>query len=224
MANVLASSVKVAVGRVADFAASIRETHQLGHPAGSLHPWSREFFEKTIDVYLDALPWSHLKSLAVAFGEAAEAMVAMGTPLPSIERDWLLVHGFLNSASEVLLEYAPEGIECDSEFELPERSPAALRFCELAQASSPQGAIELLDAAITIRFHLTAKPPCPLNAGEQAVLELLAAGEMKADVADIVGYSERTVDRRIRSLCKKLDVGCRAEAIATAVGYGWVSL
>ena len=61
-------------------------------------------------------------------------------------------------------------------------------------------------------------PPSPrLSADEVAVLRLLAEGEALVIVSRRLGMSERTVRRKVRNACTKLDCGSTIEAVVWAV-------
>jgi DNA-binding NarL/FixJ family response regulator len=56
----------------------------------------------------------------------------------------------------------------------------------------------------------------PLSELEQRVLQLLAAGSTIAEAATAVGYSRRTVERRLVEARRRLGVGSNAEALLVA--------
>jgi DNA-binding NarL/FixJ family response regulator len=58
----------------------------------------------------------------------------------------------------------------------------------------------------------------PLTEGEFDVMELVAAGEPNAAIAERLGLAEKTVRNRVSQIYLKLQVGNRAEAIAHWVG------
>ncbi len=61
-----------------------------------------------------------------------------------------------------------------------------------------------------------------LTAAERQILQLLAQGASSKAVATQTGRSPQTVDTHIRSICRKFNCSGRREAIALAVGEGWV--
>ena len=63
-----------------------------------------------------------------------------------------------------------------------------------------------------------------LTPSEREILQLLATGASTKDVASKTGRSPQTVDTHIRSICRKLNCSGRREAVAIAMGAGWVSL
>ena len=63
-----------------------------------------------------------------------------------------------------------------------------------------------------------------LTPSEREILQLLARGGSTKDVAAKTGRSPQTVDTHIRSICRKLNCSGRREAVAVAVGSGWVTV
>lgn len=63
-----------------------------------------------------------------------------------------------------------------------------------------------------------------LTPSEREILQLLAKGASTKDVAARTGRSPQTVDTHIRSICRKLRCSGRREAVAVAVGSGWVTV
>jgi DNA-binding CsgD family transcriptional regulator len=61
-----------------------------------------------------------------------------------------------------------------------------------------------------------------LTPSERDILELLAAGASTKDIAIRTKRSPHTVDTHIRAICRKLSCSGRREAVALAVGNGWV--
>jgi DNA-binding CsgD family transcriptional regulator len=61
-----------------------------------------------------------------------------------------------------------------------------------------------------------------LTPSEREILQLLAAGASTKDIAARTARSPHTVDTHIRAICRKLQCSGRREAVALAVGAGWV--
>ncbi|HKU68425.1 MAG TPA: LuxR C-terminal-related transcriptional regulator, partial [Candidatus Baltobacteraceae bacterium] len=61
-----------------------------------------------------------------------------------------------------------------------------------------------------------------LTPAEREILQLLAAGASTKEIATRTGRSPHTVDTHIRAICRKLQCSGRREAVALAVGAGWV--
>ena len=101
---------------------------------------------------------------------------------------------------EVFEELA--GIEDEA---APERMPRAAPVSEAATraASVPEGATAL-----------------PLTRRETEVLGLLAQGLNNREIAGVMWLSDRTVERHITSLYRKIGVARRSEATAFALRHG----
>jgi DNA-binding CsgD family transcriptional regulator len=61
-----------------------------------------------------------------------------------------------------------------------------------------------------------------LTPAEREILQLLAGGASTKDIATRTARSPHTVDTHIRAICRKLNCSGRREAVALAVGAGWV--
>lgn len=61
-----------------------------------------------------------------------------------------------------------------------------------------------------------------LTPAEREILQLLAVGASTKDIAARTARSPHTVDTHIRAICRKLNCSGRREAVALAVGAGWV--
>jgi DNA-binding NarL/FixJ family response regulator len=64
--------------------------------------------------------------------------------------------------------------------------------------------------------------PATLTEDELAILALLAEGRLTASVAAELHLSERSVRRRVRVICERLDVGTSIEAVVWAARRGLV--
>ncbi|MBV9439315.1 MAG: hypothetical protein JOZ24_04910 [Candidatus Eremiobacteraeota bacterium] len=63
-----------------------------------------------------------------------------------------------------------------------------------------------------------------LTPSEREILQLLAHGASTKDVAAKTHRSPQTVDTHIRSICRKLNCSGRREAVAVAIGSGWIAM
>lgn len=88
-----------------------------------------------------------------------------------------------------------------------------------------------LVAAATALFERTWELATPLNRGtagddidrrDTTILRLMAAGVADASIARQTGVSQRTVERRIRSLMERLTAETRFQAGVQAVRRGWL--
>lgn len=101
-----------------------------------------------------------------------------------------------------------------------------------ADAAELQGALERLRSAqFGGAARLIAALPSPqikgggymqLTPAERDILGLLATGASTKEIANRTGRSAHTIDTHIRAICRKLQCSGRREAVALAVGSGWV--
>ena len=64
----------------------------------------------------------------------------------------------------------------------------------------------------------------PFSPREQEVLSLAAEGLTNKEIAYRLGISERTVQFHINSIFNKTTTNSRTEAVALALGNGWISV
>jgi DNA-binding NarL/FixJ family response regulator len=62
----------------------------------------------------------------------------------------------------------------------------------------------------------------PLSPREKEVLRLLAEGKMNKEIAELLGISEKTVEKYVGQVCTKLGVTSRVQAAVRAVRDGLV--
>jgi two-component system response regulator NreC len=74
------------------------------------------------------------------------------------------------------------------------------------------------------RGDTTASPPDLLSPRESEVARLLALGHTNAEIAELLGVSERTVESHRARLLEKLGVRTRAELVRRATELGLVDL
>lgn len=79
------------------------------------------------------------------------------------------------------------------------------------------------DAPVVPGPAADAAPPARLTRREAEVLGLLAQGLSNREIAAVLWLSERTVERHITSLYRKIDVQRRSEATAYAMRHGIVT-
>ena len=76
----------------------------------------------------------------------------------------------------------------------------------------------------------TSKPPAPagegegrLSAREREVLSWTAIGRRQADIAAMLGLSERTVENHLRRIRQRLGAATTAQAIGVAIRLGEIA-
>jgi DNA-binding NarL/FixJ family response regulator len=90
-----------------------------------------------------------------------------------------------------------------------------------------QGEVVLPTGAATefARFFLSqVSIPSAISADEQHLLQRLADGASFVNVADELAWSERTLRRRVQTICVKLGVANRAQAVAKAASIGLIKV
>ena len=226
-AEVSYETVRTFAKRIEGYAESILEAHQLGHGPGDTEQlWTRQYQEKAVHIYALTLPWSYQIELANQFNATARFMINNGSP-GQATGDWIIVVEYLRTAAETTYAYAPETTRPASRTHIGGKTPGALRFELLAEIASTAGAQELRDAGRSVQATLDRAPEpfrlrSPLSIEEVAILRRLAAGERIADISSHLGYSERSLYRRLNDIWTRLGVSNRAEGITIAVSNGWL--
>ncbi|HEY4439253.1 MAG TPA: LuxR C-terminal-related transcriptional regulator [Candidatus Elarobacter sp.] len=105
---------------------------------------------------------------------------------------------------------------------LGQAEPSAVAAALERLRADHMGGIARLLAALPVAA--TERSYAQLTPSEREILQLLAKGASTKDVAAKTGRSPQTVDTHIRSICRKLNCSGRREAVAVAVGSGWVTL
>lgn len=177
-----------------------------------------------------------------ALNEANEALAASTQPTRRLARARLLaalaelVRGHASAAHRHLSEAQRLATPAMRSVRALAETVDALRRVAVAQAEPPvvAAALERLRAAhygglarllAAIPFPRGGEPGyAQLTPAEREILQLLASGASSKEVAERSGRSPQTVDTHIRSICRKLRCSGRREAIAVALGAGWISL
>jgi LuxR family transcriptional regulator len=68
------------------------------------------------------------------------------------------------------------------------------------------------------------RPEVKLSARQKEVLRWTATGKTRADIADIMGISEDTVDDHMRQIFRKLRCNDKVVAVLRAVQIGAISI
>jgi len=67
------------------------------------------------------------------------------------------------------------------------------------------------------------KPPVYVTEREQVVLDMVALGYMNKEIAEDLGVTERTVEKRISSLLEKTNTVNRTELVRYALDFGLIT-
>lgn len=117
---------------------------------------------------------------------------------------------------------------------IPVRGPRGLEAdISLAgdKVSIPQDSISLVHCLayygfVRLRDLLTVQrqSPRPLTMRDRDVLTLSARGKSTAEIAAAMGIAERTVEEHVRHACRRLGAQNRTQAVAIAVGAGYIDI
>ena len=224
----LRTQVRAACGRIAGGAAAIVEAHRLGVPEGPhANPWTIEYHREAVHIYNESLPPWYQHELAVLFGHCAKTMSQHSIPARLAE-DWLIVSNYLTLARSTILESlaamgagarkrAPTSVEAIADIETP---PLVIRFDALARLTTSEGARRLQRAASEVRQQMASPAPAALDERQLKLLKRLADGTSIADIAQEMGYSQRSVYRAMAGLWKTLSVSGRGEGVQKAAAEG----
>lgn len=220
-------AIQAAAERIANYASSIAEAHTLGHGPGALDEiWTREYQEKAIQVYQLTLPWNYQATLAANFHATAREMTVAATPA-HVASEWYIINEYLRTASEVIFSYLPTDTEITADQPIAPRTPGVMQFSLLAEIASADAAAELEAAGTAVRSALQTKPqdghtPNPLTREQTCLLQFLAAGHKIVDIGADLGYSTRSIQRKLTDIRTQLNVETNHEVLALAVKQGWL--
>lgn len=214
-----ADSLRIASQRVARFGQRLVDAHERGVPSGPVQvTWSQSFQLAAMPHYRAVYSDQYLCDLSALFADAASQMVTRACPT-GLAGAWLAVHAHLD-AGAAALDVRP-GHCCGERAEIDASIPDDLPIDRIAALVSCDGARALADAASAV-CDSSCAPDSGLLEEELAVLRSLSEGRRVIDVAIDLGFSERALYRLVRSLCQKLGVGSRTEAVALAARRGWI--
>jgi ATP/maltotriose-dependent transcriptional regulator MalT len=165
-------------------------------------------------------------------GQRTPLLEALATRADGIVR---LAEGDPKKALPILRRAFDQWLALDAPYEAARVRVQIARACQ-AVGDADGSALELAaardvfdrlgadpDAAIVDAIS-GAPPPVPggLSPREVEVLRLVAGGAMNREIAQVLGISERTVDRHVSNIYTKLDVSSRAAATAFAYQHDLV--
>lgn len=215
--------VHLACGRVAAGARATVEAYGFGVPKGPhLEPWTAAYHRKAVYVYAESLPLSYQRRIASLFIHGAEAMGTIDIP-SELAGDWLIVKAYLHNASSAIADWlvaarkrSPEARQTPSPEVDDERPPRVIHYDRLAALTTIDGARRLERAAIAVQRHIGAPSAPMLDNSQRRLLNMLAGGTAIVDMAEDLGYSERTIYRALDRLYAALGVADRLQAVRKA--------
>ena len=209
--------------RVASFGQSILDAHSFGFGPGNVDDLtSAAFHERAIGAIASSLPWPYLVAIGRHFAETASILAKNGSGQCDVD-DWLMVMSFLRSASASLLNNAPDEArtladEGESAFIVLDRSPTVTRFDLVAEISSQAGAEALVSAAVAVAAEWSdatefRASSLGLSEIEIQLVRRLAAGTSVVDIGHEIGYSERSVYRKLDQIWRKIGAGSKSDGL-----------
>jgi DNA-binding CsgD family transcriptional regulator len=163
---------------------------------------------------------------------------AAGTDVPALlegitaraDGEVLLAEGHAGAALRTLREAWKRWQELDAPFDAARVRVSIATACRVLgdhesadlEVAAARRVFEDLGAAPALAEldRLVDVAPGGLSPRELEVLRHLAGGRTNRDIAEVLGISERTVDRHVSNLYTKLDVSTRAAATAWAYEHG----
>ncbi len=179
-----------------------------------------------MQVYTKTIPWDYLVNLARQFKNISRDMTVAPTPAANITNEWFIVTEYLRNAAEVILSFAPPTAPT-AKHPLATATPSVMEFGLLAEIASAAGAEELRNASLSIRQAMheqaTTATANPLSPNQTQILHLLATGHTILEIGETLGYSIRTIQRKLTEIQVQLQVGTRHEAITAATTNNWLN-
>lgn len=223
------AQIHLACGRIVGVACAIAEAHEFGVAEGTVgDPWTAEFHREAVKIYDMSLPRSYLLDIAALFRRCTDMMDECYIP-SDLAGDWVLVRTHLTEASDSIFKWhASErsGPAGSAPAQLPPVStavPAVVRYDLLAGLTTRRGLDRLVKAAGAVQRHMDTlrhHMDTDLREDERRLLARLASGLPVVEVAADLGYSERSIYRRLAELWHKLGVTGRVEGVRKAISEG----
>ena len=228
-AELRVAQVRLVSGRIARVASAISQAHTFGAPEGAFdRPWRLDYHREATRVYAESLPPAYQAEIARLFAHAADSMDILVIP-GKLAADWSIVAQYLRSAVTGIGEWiAGTGLSTSLDAaDVPdvgggEEPPMVIRFDALASLTSERGVKRLERASLAVHDHLDAAVPEGLTQLEHRILKMVSEGTHIADLANELGYSQRSVYRHQAKLWHKLGVPGRAEALQLAASEGLI--
>ena len=187
-----------------------------------LEPWTAAYHRKAVYVYAESLPLSYQRRIASLFIHGAEAMGTIDIP-SELADDWLIVKVYLHNASSAIADWlvaarkrSPEARQTPSPEIDDEQPPRVIHYDRLVALTTIDGARRLERAAIAVQRHIGAPSAPMLDNSQRRLLNMLAGGTAIVDMAEDLGYSERTIYRALDRLYVALGVADRLQAVRKA--------
>lgn len=208
--------------RVASLAGEMVRTIDLGHDEGgdgSHAPWTRAFHDGAMPVYLESLPYTYLRDLAVDFRACARLMDRCPVPVGVDSDAWWIVRSYLGDYADAVLSFerpAPRAPHEAAPGEVSATSPSVMHMGDLVALVSRSNAVSLHEAATRVSTGCDASEVPMLSARQLVWLQDAADGLSVVEMAGLNGWSRATMNRRLKSLWSSLGAESRSEAMVVA--------
>ena len=191
---------------------------QHSHGTGA-DPWSREFALLCTGTMVASAPSAVLRGIASSF----DATLCEIKRLPD-SRGRSVVSAFLRNVSDALRTAPQLGPEAEAEgIRAYHGIPRAIPIVPLAEGSTVSGARALLEACNEVSADLADPVSIHLlSADERAILVRISSEWTIAQVAADLGYSERSLYRRLKLIRSKLGARSRQEVVLEATRRGLI--
>ena len=219
-------AASLACGCLAAAMNAVVEAHEFGIREG-LHrqPWAESFVGDGVRVYVETLPVWYMREVASLIEQCLEVLETHRVPARHAE-DWLIVIQFMHNARDALvpwgrgLDRVSAGPRPGAEPMTEGRLPSILRVDRLAALTTTEGARRLAGAARIVRRQLKEESVVPLTDEQRRLLKAVASGRPVADLAEELGYSRRSMYRRLSRLWQQLGVAGAVAGIHKATAEG----
>jgi hypothetical protein len=214
--------VALVAERVASLGEEMVRTMDLGHEDGgssSPVPWSRDFHDAAMPVYLKSLPYMYLRDLAADFRACAVLMDRCVIPNGVSSEAWSIVGSYLNNYADAVLSFdrpAPRAPHDPAPGEISPTTPSVMRLGDLVSLVSRSDAVRLVEVASQVSAGCARSEAPTLSARQMMWLQDAASGLSVVEMAGLNGWSRATMNRRLASLWKALGAESRSEAMVIA--------
>ncbi len=210
--------------RIIDMATEIERTHAMGGPHGEHdEPWTLEFHQVVASIYLPIIPAQYARELARSF-EQCSTLIAEGEHPDGVDAgNWMIVAEYVGSASQAICSYLRIGqTDLNGQALLESTVPGVFPYGKVAPLVSPEGAARLRHAAQEAQKAceqtMITRPPRE----DVEIIRMLSSRKSMIEIGHYLGYSERTLHRRLKQIWKRMGVDNYDEALIRGGKEGWL--
>jgi DNA-binding CsgD family transcriptional regulator len=214
-----------ALGRLASFCELIAEAHGFGLRPGTLTLEDREFHLNARPRYVGLLKGTQLEATARFYRRCADQLHETPHDGAALTVDAHRVHKYLDNVASTLIVEGSVDTSASAETFVATVLLPNLAFLDLALLLSATNVVEMHGSAARLFQSLSHRTDegavrYRLTIEEVALLGLIANGRTMAQIGVDMGWSERSLYRQIRHVCRTLGVHSRVEAVAEAARLG----